>query len=144
MRLDNSCLADSVLPLLFAGSGLGWVKWGFCGLVSVLLSVSVSGFNVMVSFCFLIGLGFGSVWFKGSVLCGFVLASGLVWCKGFLLFSIFSNISVILDTELIFRFSPRKGLLVEGLVCTLAGLAGSVLSGLPGLGLVCKYFNIDE
>ena len=57
---------------------------------------------------------------------------------------IFSNISAILDTELIFLFSPRTGLSSLGLVCTMAGLTGSVLSGLPGLGLVCRYFIIDE
>ena len=47
-----------------ADPGLLW--FGFSGLVSVLSSISVSGFNVMVNFCFLVG--FGLAWFNGSVL----------------------------------------------------------------------------
>ena len=123
-----------------SGSGLVWL--GSCGLVLVLFSLSVSGFSLTVNFCFFIGLGL--VWFLGSGLSGFVLVPGLVWFLCLFLFSIFSNISVIFDTELIFLFSPRTGFSSLGLVCVQAGLAGFVQSGLSGFRLVCKYNIIDE
>ena len=60
-----------------------------------------------MSFCFFTELNF--VWFSMHVLAG----AGLVWV---LFCSSFSNISVILDTELNFLFSPLVGLVMLDLV----------------------------